>query len=333
MQGKNPFEGGSGVLGDEPLYTAEISIQRSQIKDETFRLLSEKGQCFLRNSPAKGVQKLDLSYNEVTDKTVRMMARMTPKLTHLYLSGNRNFTGTHMETHVTKFAPLSVMAMDKTGVNEQGIASLLTGLAKRKAANTGPVELWMRCMVHPPKEFWCPLLAFCGAKVDTKNSFRVVIKHDLQNCMGHFNAGATSQHDCVLVKLFLNGWSPVEVKHFDVSSDMPISRVAALAVNEMTAVCLEDMRRPANAESRGLRLRYCAALQHVIESGSMMMKVFKVETCRAIYTHLYSEEKTIVDGMGDDLIRAPKPGWEVVIEVAVVEDTGVLGRLSKAPRR
>mgnify|MGYP006093645293 CR=1 FL=1 len=329
MQGRNPV----GDAKAEAAYPAEISLQNNQITDETVRLLSEVEGCFLRSSPASGVKKLDLSYNSVTDKAVRMMARLTPRLTHLYLTGNSDFTGTHLESHVTKFSPLSVLGMDKTGVDAQGVANLLAGLCKRKASDQCPVELWMRGMVHQPMDSWCPLLNFCGAKVDTQNKFRATIKHDLQNGLGHYSAGAMSQHDVVTAKLFLNGWQPVEVRHFDVPADMPISRLAALAVNEVTAVCLEDMTRPANTTARALRLRYCAALKHVIEGGTMVMKVFKVETARAVYVHRFSGEKVVVDGMGIEVCGAPKPGWDVAVEVAVDEDTDMLTRLSKAPRR
>lgn len=329
MQGRNPV----GDAKTEAMYPAEISLQNNQITDETVMLLSEMEGCFLRSSPAVGVKKLDLSYNSVTDKTVRSMARLTPRLTHLYLTGNSGFTGTHLESHVTKFSPLSVLGMDKTGVDSQGVANLLAGLCKRKASDQCPVELWMRGMVHQPKDNWCALLKFCSAKVDAKNKFRVTIKHDLQNGLGHYSAGAMSRHDVVVVKLFLNGWQPVEVRHFDIPADMPISRMAALAVNEVTAVCFEDMTRPANTTARALRLRYCAALKHVIERGTMVMKVFKVETARALYIHKFSDEKAVVDGMGSEVFGTPKPGWEVTVEVAVDEDTDMLTRLSKAPRR
>jgi hypothetical protein len=329
MQGRNPM----GDAKSEAAYPAEISLQNNQITDETVRLLSEMEGGFLRSSPAAGVKKLDLSYNSITDRTVRMMARLTPCLTHLYLTGNSSFTGTHLEFHVTKFSPLSVLGMDKTGVDSQGVANLLAGLSKRKASDQCPVELWMRGMVHQPKDNWCPLFNFCSAKVDAQKKFRVTIKHDLQNGLGHYSAGAMSQHDVVTAKLFLNGWQPVEVRHFDIPADMPISRLAALAVNEVTAVCLEDTTRHSNAMARALRLRYCAALKHVIKGGTMAMKVFNVETARAVYMHKFSGETVVVDGMGNDVFGAPKPGWEVAVEVAVEEDTDMLIRLSKAPRR
>jgi len=329
MQGRNPV----GAATTEAVYAAEISLQHNRITDETVRLLSEMEGCFLRSSPAVGVKKLDLSYNLVTDKTVRMMTRLTPRLTHLYLNGNSGFTGTHMESHVTKFSPLSVLGMDKTGVDTQGVANLLEGLCKRKASDHCPVELWMRHMVHQPNDSWRSLLSFCSENVDTRKKFRVAIKHDLQNGLGHYSAGAMSQHDVVMVKLFLNGWEPIEVRHFDIPADMPISRLAALAVNEVSAVCLEDMTRPANKMARALRLRYCAALKHVVDGGTMVMKVFKVETARALYLHRFSGESIIVDGMCDEILGAPKPGWDVVVDVAVSEDTEILTRLSKAPRR
>ena len=65
----------------------------------------------------------------------------------------------------------------------------------------------------------------------------------------------------------------------------------------------------------------------------MVMKVFKVETARAVYVHRFSGEKVVVDGMGIEVCGAPKPGWDVAVEVAVDEDTDMLTRLSKAPRR
>lgn len=326
MQGRNPaykedIETSACMTG------AEISIQSNGVTDETLRLLSEKDDCFLRTSQAIGVQKLDLSYNKVTDKGVCTMAHLTPRLTHLYLNGNRGFTGTHMESHVTKFAPLSLLAMDKTGVDSHGLASLLAGLSKRKASDACPLELWMRSMLHPIKDNWCPLLDLCRAKVDKRKKFRLEIKHDLQNGLGHHYASATSQHDCVLFKIFLNGWQPTEVKHFDVPSDMAIARLAVLAVNEVTAVCLEDTKRPMNSMAMALRLRYAAALKHIVDSGTMFMKMFKVEYVRALYISQYTNEKVVVDGMGNDVLGAPKPGWDVVVEVAADEDTELLNQL------
>ena len=301
---------------------SEISIQCNDINDDTIRRISEIGGGHIRTSPALGLHRLDISYNNVTDLGIHMLSSLTPRLAQLYLSGNRAFTGTHLHFHLTKFAPLSILAMDKTSVDKLGISNLLAGLMKRKTLDTVPVELWMRSMTHPPMDYWCKLMDFCCAKVDTQKKFRVTIKHDLQNGVGHWYPRAAPRHDSILMRLFLNGWSPVEVRHFDIPSDLAVARLVTLAMSEITAVCFEDTTRIAKASARGVRVRYCAALRHIVKSGDFFMKVFKLDTARLVYVNKYTNEKVVVGGVYNELFGVPKPGWSIEVEVAVEVEVG-----------
>tara|TARA_B100001057_G_scaffold480030_1_gene552400 strand:+ start:666 stop:2012 length:1347 start_codon:yes stop_codon:yes gene_type:complete len=323
-----PAMQGEQLMQDRPrTHEAEISIRSNNCYDNMFLLLGSRNGRDLVNDPAKGVRKLILSNNNFSDKAVAFVAVLMPKLKELHLSGNVNYHGQDLCKHVCdKFNPLTLIGLDQTGVDDVGIQSLERGLAKRFSM-TSPerIEIWMRMLSVPQDARWTPLLNFC---LQPKHRFIVLLKHDMQRCMGHPHRQTVEVHQNVVVRLFVNGWSFVDINHMETLSTVSVNTIANIAVKELNLVCRdEELRAPSRAIAQ-LRSRYACALSQMSQSPTMAGKCFKVSTAVMKAVNKFTDKTKVISKTGNEILGRPVPGWIALVEVETEEDKEAMLALS-----
>jgi hypothetical protein len=302
------------------------------------RQAGKKG--YLVDNPAKGLRKLTLSDNSLSDEAMKVVVNAFPDLTELSVAGNKSITGVFYQCMISqRLLSLSFLNADRTGLDAGGASGILEGMRNRLgvAPNIAvPFEVWLRGMECD--ESWAPLLDFCAqSRPDfDREGKRFSVKHDLLKGPEPKNRNLCLVHDDIDVVVYIHGMDCVRVVHPDTVSTRSVKSVAEAALREVNIVNIEacsEVSGKLNRVTAMLRSRYREALKPLINSGKLNGQVFRIDSARLVATNRFTDEVRSEDGMSSKVIGTPMPGWNLAVEVAIEEDEGGVERLAKAPRR
>jgi len=295
---------------------SEINIKNNDLDDQWFKSLGNLHNQRLVKSRARGVAKLVLSDNSMSDGCLRFVVKLFPNLHELHLSGNKGVVGACMGDVISKLPELKLLNLDKTSVGGPGMKSLYNGLVGR-TKTVMPLEMWLRSSAHPMDNHWTKLLELC---VHPKTNGLFSIKHDLQVGIGSIRPREVQCHDNMLVIIWIDGIGEISVVHPETNATQNTNDLANRIVNEVNAVSLGDI--DASMRKRcTLRNLYVKAFESVIGEGHLKRRVFKVEQARLIKINKFTDEQVHIDGMSGELMGEVTPGWRLQFEVTLAVDT------------
>jgi len=302
------------------------------------RQAGKKG--YLMENPARGVRKLTLADNSLSDEAMKVVVNMFPDLAELSIAGNKSITGVFYKCMISeRLLGLSFLNADRTALDAGGASGLHDGMRKRLETAPQiavPFEVWLRGMECD--ESWAPLLDFCAQSRPEfdREGKRFLVKHDLLKGPELKNRNLCLVHDDIDVVVYIHGMDPVRIVHPDTVSTRSVKSVAEAALREINIVNMEACSEASgklNRVTAMLRYRYREALKPMLNSGKFKGQVFRIDSARLVAKNMFTDETRSEDGMSSKVIGTPMPGWGLVVEVAIEEDEGGVDRLAKAPRR
>jgi hypothetical protein len=297
----------------------EINIGSNECSDVFMSDLRSLNNGWLENNPAFGVRKLVLNNNSMSDESVLNVELIMPSLFELHLAGNTKYTGRDLATHAfNSFGPLRLLNIDGTAINYQGIVSLKTGLVKRVriSNNIQPLQIWMRNLLRKQDAAWNILIDFC---TQNQNRRLFKLKHDMHKEFFTKLSDSVIRHDRVVVRLFINGWRPVDVDHHDILSTNSVKSISGIAVDQINMLIISESGKCIKNGSKQLCTRYQNALRHVIESGKLYKTLLCISHTRIVSINKFTKQRIVESYSKYAIIGRPKVGWYSMIEVVTEE--------------
>jgi len=291
--------------------------------------------------PAKGVRKLVLSDNKLTDKGIKVVVNLFPHLTELHMAGNRSVSGLYYHCMITKRLPMMhFLNADCTGIDDTGVHGIHQGMRDRlttgSAQDVVPLQVCLRGMQC--NESWVPLLDFCAEARSAYDRLdkRFLVKHDLIRGPEHMNCNLCVLHDEINVAVFIHGVPRFDVKHCDTVSTKSVKNIAELCMLHINTIIIEEctgITGRSNRSATNLRHRYRTAMLPLLQADKLIGRVYRIDSVRLKAKNKFTGELITEDGMTTKVVGIPLPGWELSVEVAVEEEEGGMECLAKMRRR
>lgn len=290
---------------------SELHVGGNGIDDDAF------SHAFGSNVMA-GIGKFSIAESPVTESIMKNVVTLMPSLHSLHLEDTL-VNGTSAGTVIMRLPLLTLLGLDGTCTAANGAKSVLAAMkaiGKRPRSNDDHLEVRMRNTKGPPDGGWIDLLDFTSRATNAK---QFLVKHDMQEGLGHRPAHKVKKHERVMVILCIPNETPVGIEYKDIVSCKQASKLAEEAIAELNLVCHRDDKDVRDGMVMQRRKKYRELLEPLLLAGKLYKKQYRAGIVTLEKTNVFTKEHSFVTVSNSLLLGIPDPSVDLTVRVETEE--------------